>query len=482
LMETEDLSQIRVSFEWTLRCFWMAPSELMATTPDEISSKLKAGLFTVEIVGLGWMGLPLACLFAESGARVIGADQNSSVVKAINAGKSPVNEEGLPELVRKSVSSGKLTATTDTADASSKSDIIAIMVPTLIDRHKRPYYQHVEEACGEIGKGIRPGSLVLFQSTCGPGVTDRVVRTTIEKHSGLKAGQDFGIAYSPIRAMGGHGLTDLRKYPRAVGAIDKKSLDVTVAVLSCVVEGSLIRTRDMPTAEASKLFETIYRDVTIGLSNEFALFCEEARIDYFEAMRVANSQPYSHLLAPGVGVGGHCLPVYPYLLAAETENGRLRIPVDSRRINDQMPSHVLRLAAEGLRTCGKSVKRSRFAVFGIAYRNDVKETRFSPSVELVGLLKRRGARVCVYDPLYSADELKKMGFHAEPTLPSALERADCAILTVAHREFKSIKGIDLAANMSKNSVVVDCTGTLDPEDVEKVGLVYRGVGRGLWSK
>jgi nucleotide sugar dehydrogenase len=460
----------------------MAPSELMATNPDDIPSKLKAGLFTVEMVGLGWMGLPLACLFAEAGARVIGADQNSSLVKAINSGKSPINEEGLPELVRKLVSSGKFAATTDTADASSKSDVIAIIVPTLIDRHKRPYYQHVEEACMEIGKGIRAGSLVLFQSTCAPGVTDRAVKSTIEKHSGLKAGEDFGIAYSPVRAMGGHVLTDIRKYTRAVGAIDKKSLDVAVAVLSCIVDGELIRTRDIPTAEASKLFETIYRDVTIALSNEFALFCEEARIDYFEAMRTANSQPYSHLLAPGIGVGGHCLPVYPYLLAAETDQGKLRIPMDSRRINDQMPSHALRLAAEGLRTCSKSVKRSRFTVLGIGYRPNVKENRFSPSVELVGLLKRRGARVCVYDPLYSADELKKMGFHTEPTLPGALERADCTILAVGDDAFKMVKAIDLAANMSKNSVVVDCTGSLEPEEIEKVGLIYRGVGRGLWSK
>jgi len=465
--------------------FLVAPSELMTTDPRDIPAKLNAGLFTVEMVGLGWMGLPLACLFAEAGAHVIGADQNSSLVKAINSRKSPINEEGLPELVRKVVGSGKLTATTDTEDATSKSDIIAIMVPTLIDRHKKPYYQHVEEACVEIGKGIRPGSLVLFQSTCGPSVTDRVVKVTIEKHSGLKAGQDFGLAYSPIRAMGGQGLTDMRKYARAVGAIDKRSLDVTVAVLSCIVDGELIRMRDIPTAEASKLFETIYRDVVIALSNEFAIFCEEARIDYLEAMEAANSQPYSHLLFPGAGVGGHCLPVYPYLLAAEANETKLRIPMDSRRTNDQMPSHVLRLAAEGLRICGKSgksVKRSRFTVLGIAYRPNVKETRFSPSIELVNLLRKRGSRVSVYDPMYTQEELKQMGYHAMPTLPGALERADCTILAVAHKEFRLIKAIDLAANMSKNSVVVDCTGILEPEEIEKVGLIYRGIGRGLWSK
>ena len=460
----------------------MSSSELMTTNPDKIPMKLKAGLFTIEVVGLGWMGLPLACLFAKAGARVMGADQNSSLVKTINSRKSPINEDGLPELLRKVVSSGKFTATTDTADACSKSDVIAIMVPTLIDRHKRPYYQHVEEACMEIGKGIRPGSLVLFQSTCGPGVTDRVVKTTIEKHSGFKAGQDFGIAYSPIRAMGGQSLVDMQKYARAVGGIDKKSADAAIAVLSCIVDGQLIRTRDIRTAEASKLFETIYRDVSIALANEFAVFCEGAGIDYFEAMHAANSQPYSHLLSPGAGVGGHCLPVYPYLLSAESEGGKLKISMDSRRTNDQMPSHVMRLAADGLRTCGRSVKRSRFTVLGITYRPNVKETRYSPSLELIGLLKRRGGRICVYDPLYSSDELRKMGFHTETTLPGALEKADCAILIVSHNEFKSIKAIDLAANMSKNAVVVDCTGLLEPEDIEKVGLIYRGVGRGLWSK
>lgn len=456
----------------------------MTTSPADIPAKMRAGQFTVEVVGLGWMGLPLACLFAEAGAHVIGADQNSSLVKTINSGKSPINEEGLPELLKKAVRSEKLIATTDTADASSKSDVIAIAVPTLIDRYRKPDYHHVEEASMEIGKGIRPGSLVLFQSTCGPGVTDRIVKTTVEKYSGLKGGEDFGIAYSPIRAMGGQGLSDLRKYARVVGAVNKRSADTAIAVLSCIVEGKLVRARDIATAEASKLFETIYRDVSIALSNEFALFCEEARIDYLEAMKAANSQPYSHLLLPGVGVGGHCLPVYPYLLTSETEGFRskLRLPLESRRINDQMPRHVLRLAAEGLRSVGKSVKRSRFTVLGIAYRRNVKETRFSPSVELINLIKRRGGRVCVYDPLYGSDELKRMGFHAEPTLSGALEKADCTILAVSHSEFESIEPIDLAANMSKNSVVVDCTGILQPTEIEKTGLFYRGVGRGLWSR
>ncbi len=176
------------------------------------------------------------------------------------------------------------------------------------------------------------------------------------------------------------------------------------------------------------------------------------------------------------------MPVYSYLLAFETDKSKVKIPMESRRINDEMPRHVLRLATEGLRVSGRSLKRSRFTVLGVAYRPDVKEIRFSPSVELLSLIKRRGGRICLYDPMFTPEEAKRMGYHAEPTLAGALEKADCAIVTVAHEEFKSIKAIDLGANMSKNAVVVDCAGILDPVQIEKVGLIYRGVGRGLWSK
>ena len=462
--------------------FYVASSDLLRTDPGDIPKKLKTGLFRVEEVGLGWIGLPFACLFADTGAQVVGADQNSSLVKMVNSGKSPINEEGFPELLRKVLRSGRFSATTDTVEATSNSDFIVITVPTLVDHHKRPDYHHVEEACIDIGKGIRPGSLVLFQSTCGPGVTDRVVKCTIEKHSGLKAGEDFGIAYSPVRAMSGQALRDLRRYSRPVGGIDRRSVEPAIAALSCIVQGRLIRTHDIPTAEASKLFETIYRDVTIALSNEFALVCEEVGIDYFEAMKAANSQPYSHLLSPGVGVGGHCLPVYPYLLAFETDKSKVRISMESRRINDGMPAHVLKLATEGLRASGRSLKRSKFTVFGVAYRPNVKETRYSPSVELLGLIKKRGGRICLYDPIFTPEEVRRMGYHTEPTLVRALEKADCAIMTVAHEEFKSIKAIELAANMSKNAVVVDCAGIIDPMQIERVGLIYRGVGRGIWSK
>ncbi len=452
--------------------------------PGEIAVRIRDGALTVGVVGLGWMGLPTACLYAEAGAKVIGVDMNPKIVERISRGEPTIDEPGLTVMLKKAIRSGRFTVTTNSEEAASNSDILFIIVPTMIDKQKHADYSSVEDACARVGKNIKPGSLIIFESTCGPGVTERVVKETVEKYSGLQVGQGFGLAYSPIRAMGGRALQDLQSYSKVVGAADKKSLEAACAALSVIVKGELIRVKDIKSAELSKLFETIYRDVNIGLANEFALLCEEIGVDYLETMRAANTQPYSHLHSTGVGVGGHCLPVYPYLLTSETYalDTKLRMVLDARKINDLMPRHVAKLASDGLRVCGKSLKRARVAVLGISYRPNVKETRFSPSLDLISILKKRGARVISFDPLFNASEMESMGLTSEPALRRAIEKADCVILTVAHNEFKDMDTIELAARMSKQGLIIDCTGTVDPVSVEKSGLVYRGIGRGLWTR
>ncbi len=456
----------------------------LSLEPGEIAVRIRDGVLTIGVVGLGWMGLPTACLYADAGARVIGADMNPRVVERVTKGDPPIDEPGLSAMLKKAIRSGKFTATTSTEEAAANSDILFIVVPTMIDKQKRADYSAVEEACVSIGKGLKNGSLVIFESTCGPGVTERVVKVTIEKYSGLVAGQGFGLAYSPIRAMGGRAIQDMQGYSKLVGAVDKKSLEAACAAISVVVKGELIRVRDIKTAELSKLFETIYRDVNIALANEFALLCEEIGVDYVETMRAANSQPYSHLHSTSLGVGGHCLPVYPYLLASETYalDARLRLVHDGRKINDLMPRHVAKLASDGMRVCGKSLKRAKVLVLGISYRPNVKETRYAPSLELIAILKKRGARVTAFDPLFNASDMESFGLASEPTLRKAVEKADCTILAVAHDDFKNMDTVELAAHMSKKGLIIDCTGILDPTSVEKSGLVYRGVGRGLWTR
>lgn len=458
---------------------------MMKLTADEIRARVTNHSLTVAVVGLGWMGLPTACLFGEAGANVIGVDSNPDVVEKVNRGESYLPEPGLPQLLKKLLSQKRLRATSNTQEAASQSDAIILLVPTLIDKQRSVDYSAVESSCRDLGKGIQSGCLLIFTSTCGPGVTERVVKSTLEKYSGLKAGVDFGLAYSPVRAMGGRALGDIQRYPKVVGAIDEKSLGAAEALLSTVVKGGIVKVRDIKTAEASKLFETIYRDVNIALSNEFAMFCEKAEIDYDEAREAANTlKEYCHLHIAGAGVGGHCLPVYPYLLASEAERleARLKLVLNAREISEGMPSHTARLVANGLRVSGRSVKGSKVVVLGISYRANVKETRFSPSIELIALLKRRGARVVVFDPKFSATEIADMGYATEPTLKASIEKANCVVITVPHEEFRRIDPRELAASISKSAVIVDCAHILNPSLVEKAGLIYRGIGRGLWKR
>jgi len=456
----------------------------MKLRPEDIPKELSRGNLTVTIIGLGWMGLPLACLFAESGAKVLGADKNTKLVGKINRGEPTIDEPRLPQLIAKHTRSGRIKALESVEKAASTSDVVIITVPTLVDEHKQADYSILESACREIGKGLLPGTLVILMSTVAPNTTESLVRSTLEKHSGLIGGEDFGLAYSPIRAMGGRALRDIQEYKKIVGALDQASLKATSAVLGTIVKGGILETSNLKTAEASKIFETVYRDLNIALANELALYCEKAGIDYFEAMQAANTQQYSHLHLPGIGVGGHCLPLYPYMLQTEAHSLGLKLKLikAGRRINDEMPRHVARLAASGLRQVGKSLPRARVTVLGISYRANVKETRYSPTIGLIEALKRRGSRVTVYDPKFIYTEIKTMGYDCEASLETAVSEAECIILTVGHDEFKQIDPKNLAALASKGCVVVDAAGILDPKVVEKAGLVYRGVGRGVWAR
>ncbi|MEM3506930.1 MAG: nucleotide sugar dehydrogenase [Candidatus Bathyarchaeia archaeon] len=456
---------------------------IMKMKHEEIIDNITNGNMTISVIGLGWMGLPTACLFAEAGAKVIGVDTNQLVVDSINSGISHLPEPEIPELLKKHIQLKRLKATTDTVEAVSQSDVVVILVPILIDSQKKPDYSNVYDACKKIGKGLKEDSLIIFESTCAPGVTERIVKPTIEKYSGLKACESFGLAYSPIRAMSGRALNDIQNYTRILGASDEKSLEVSYSVLSTIVKGRIMKVSNIKTAEASKLFEVIYRDVNIALANEFAITCETIGIDYIEVMKAANSQPYSHLHIPGVGVGGHCLPVYPYLLLEEAKmfDIKLRLIKEARRMNEGMPKHTLRLIANGLRACGKTLKRSKVTILGIAYRANVKEVRFSPSIELINLLKRRGVKVTAYDPNYNFHEIEKIGINSKPTFEQAIEGADVIVITVAHDEFKNLDLKKIALCLRKPSLIVDCAHLIDPKEAESNGLIYRGVGRGVWT-
>lgn len=457
-------------------------SNAMMLKEEDLDTPEKCEKYLVTVVGCGRMGLPTACLFAEAGFKVVCLDVDHSIVNQISSGVSSFYETGLNRLIKKNLKGRRLTATTDVKEAVPKSDIVVFVVDTPIDEKKRVDYSHLEEASRDVGLNLRPGTLLIFESTTGPGVMETLVKETLETSSGLRAGIDFGLSFSPIRASSGRILHDITNYTRVVSAIDKQSLGAAKAVIKTIVKGQICEVSSMKTAEVIKLFENVYRDVNIALANEFAEFCEKAGIDYIEAQRAANTQPYCHLLQPGI-VGGH-IPKDSHLLIEEAENLGVKLPMttQARKVNDVTLQRSFHLVKDALRTCGKIVRRTRVAVIGVSYRPNVKEAKGSRVIELVRLLQEKGIKVNVFDPLFSYNELKGLGYPAERTFTKAVEGADCLLIAVGHNRFKRLSLGKIKVLMKKPAALVDLAHVVNPLTAEKEGFIYRGLGRGVWSK
>jgi len=445
--------------------------------PGDLADEEGRSRFSVCVVGLGRMGLPTACLWADAGFKVIGVDSNPAVVEAVRSGEAPFEEPGLAKLLARVVGEGKLDATTDIRGASSAADVIKVLVQTPVE-DGRPDYGPITRACREVGLGLRPGSLVVVESTVGPGVTEEELKPVLEEASGLVAGRDFGLAYSPVRASSGRALRDLVEYPRVLGALDEASLRAARAFFSTVVRGGLVEVPDIRTAELVKLAENVYRDVVLALSNELASLCDRLGVDYHVVVEAANTQPYCHLLRPGL-VGGH-LPKDPYLLVSKAEEvgADVRLIRVARRVNEGVVRHVLRLVRRALRECGRSLRRARVAVLGVSYKPDVKNPHGSRVAELVEALGRRCRSVVVYDPYFTKQELEELGYPAAQGLAEAVRDADCLVLAVGHSRFKDLDLRALRSLMSDRPAIVDLGGVLEPSGALRAGFSYAGLGRG----
>ena len=454
----------------------------MKLAREDVDTPEKREKYTISVVGCGRVGLPTACLFAEVGFRVIGVDSNRRIVNLLKKGKSPLTEPQLHAFIEKQVKSSHFAATTDARKAASASDVIIINVPTPVDKKKKPNYSHVEKTCREVGMGLRSGSLIIFQSTMGPGITETLAKETLENASGLKAGIDFDLAYCPICATPEQILEDITTRARVVGAINQQSLEAACRLLGTITKGEIIKVRDIETAEAVELFEKAYRDVNVALANEFAHFCEKAGIDFVEACNAVNPQPHRCIQVPGIAEV-HA-PDYSCLLLEEAEamNVKLRMLTLARKINDETLDHTLHLVRDALRTCQKPLRRAKISVFGVSSCPNMKEPRGSPTKSLVNILKNRGASVRVYDPFFSYKELSKMGYSAEATLTKTVEGADCIIIAVGHDRFRRLSLRRIKVFVKKPAAIVDMGHVVDPAKAEKEGFVYRGFGRGVWTR
>lgn len=422
----------------------------------------------VAVVGLGKIGLPLAVQYASKGCTVVGCDIDPAVVAAVNQGLSPVRgEEGLDEGVARAVAAGRLRATADTSAAVSASAVVVVIVPLMVDHgpgHQLDY-RALDSATRDVGRGLRPGALVIYETTLPVGTTRGRLRPALASCSGLTPGRDFWLAFSPERVYSGRIFRDLRCYPKIVGGIDAQSTERAVAFYRRVLDAQVIAVENAETAEFSKLVETTYRDVNIALANEFALYAAARGIDVQQAIDAANTQPFSHVHRPGLGVGGHCIPVYPYFLIHDAPEG-MHIARLARRINDGMAERGVALLAAALGT----LQGATVLVLGLAYREDVKETAFSPAWTLVQELRRAGARPLVHDPLFSAEELLR--FDLEPADLAALPAVDAVVLHSYHRAYHDL---DWAALPGR--VVLDGRNVLDAAAIRAAGKRYLAIGR-----
>lgn len=413
----------------------------------------------IAVVGMGKIGLPLAAQFASRGHQVVGVDINPRTVKSINNATEPFpGEAHLAEYLQRLVPDGLLTATTDYSSAIPEADVVVVVVPLFVDAGGEPDFGWMDDATRDISRNLTPGTLVIYETTLPVGTTRTRWTPMLEEQSGLREGTDFHVVFSPERVLTGRVFEDLRKYPKLIGGLSPEGADTAKTFYEAVLDfderSDLARANgvwDLGSAEAAemaKLAETTYRDVNIGLANQFALFAETAGIDVYQVIEACNSQPYSHIHRPGISVGGHCIPVYPRLYLSNDPTAT--VVRAARDANAAMPEHAVALLE---RACG-SLEGAKVVVLGAAYRGGVKETAFSGVFDTVRALEARGAYVTVHDPLYSDDELRALGLS-----PHALRsEVDAAILHTDHAEYETLSQSDLPGH----AVLVDGRGMLPP--------------------
>jgi len=427
----------------------------------------------ITVVALGKIGLPLAVQFATRGHHVIGADVNAALVETVNAGIEPFpGEAHLGEYLAQVVVDGRLEATTDTTEAVRRSEAVVVVVPLFVDAESRPDFGWMDDATGAIAAGLQPGTLVSYETTLPVGTTRTRFAPMLEAGSGLTASKDFHLVFSPERVFTGRVFADLRTYPKLIGGIDAESAKRGQAFYESVLTFDERPDLDRPNgvwdlgsaeaAEMAKLAETTYRDVNIGLANQFARFAATAGIDVHQVIEASNSQPFSHIHRPGIAVGGHCIPVYPRLyLWGDPDATIVRA---ARETNAGMPVYTVGV----LEGAHGDLRGQRVLVLGASYRGGVKETAFSGVFATVAALRERGAEVFVDDPMFTDAELTALGLPPyEKGTP-----VDAVILHTDHTGYRSLTTTDLPGVRT----VIDGRGVLDAANWPDVTLRVLGHG------
>lgn len=427
------------------------------------------------VIGLGYIGLPTASTFAANGVNVIGVDINSQIIETLNKGEIHIHEPGLRDAVTKAISSGNFRAATQPEEA----DAFIIAVPTPFQDGKFGEYNGVTykladmraviSAAESILPFLKKGNLVVLESTSPPRTTVDLI-TPILARSGLEAGRDFHLAYSPERVLPGQILRELIENARVIGGVTPESSEAGKDLYSTFVKGQIIKT-DATTAEMVKLMENTYRDVNIAIANEFSRLADKFGVDVWEAISIANLHPRVKILNPGPGVGGHCISVDPWFFV-EAAPELTPLIYHSRQVNDAQPHFVVETVKRALGT----LKGKKIAALGLAYKPDVDDLRESPANEVVHILQREGAQVLAWEPFKPDADLE--GITISPTLEDSIQEADALLLLVKHTEFTKFDPKEIAQK-TKSRILIDTVHGWDSDQWQNAGfhLSRLGVGK-----
>ena len=451
----------------------------MSETSVALLEKIRAKKTKVCVVGLGYVGVPLAVASAQSGFNVIGVDVDKQKVSMINKGicyvEDAYSEQYLPELVK----SGLIAATSTLDDGASSSDIIIVCVPTPLNTQNEPDLSFLKTVARGLSKASGGFKLVIIESTSFPGTTRDIFQPILERE-GKKPGKDFALVYSPERIDYGNAKFGVRNIPKVVGGIDEASTSLGSEFYKSILDAPVVPVGSPSVAEATKMLENIFRYVNIALVNELAVLHETLEVDFIEAINAAATKPFGFMAHyPGPGVGGHCIPKDPFYLVYKAKQAgfALRLVSASKAVNKMMPVHTVERLSQALKMNKKSPAKSTIVLWGLAYKGEVKDTRRSPSLELLKLLARLRAKVRVFDPYVPRVKVGGKTYSSSPSETESVREADAIVIATAHSSFRKTDLSKLRSVMHDRPILYDTRNILTKDECEKAGFTYLATGR-----
>lgn len=410
--------------------------EFTISLKDALLKKILEKSAIISVVGLGYVGLPLAVENAKAGYKTIGIDVYIDKVNRVNEGCNYISDI-IDEELMTVVGNGLLKATSDFS-LINEVDCVAICVPTPLDEHLQPDLSYIRESVKNVGRYLHKGMLVILESTTYPGTTEELVKPLLEEVSGLKCEEDFYLAFSPERVDPGNKNYNTQNTPKVVGGIGKESTELVKALYQQILHSDIYEVSSPAVAEMEKLLENIYRNVNIGLINEMAIICNRMNINIWEVIEAAKTKPYGfEAFYPGPGVGGHCIPLDPYYLTykAREFNCHTKLIETSSEINNYMPEYIIERISKILNNFNKSLKGSKILILGVAYKQDIDDYRESPVLKIIDILIRQGAKVSYHDPLIPEYKYKGQLYINTELNEKNLEDADLVVIATKHSIF-----------------------------------------------